>query len=55
VQELGGAEPGSEPKLANGNIPHRRRHTQFMNGGWPGGQESALLVFHEFESSLVRV
>jgi len=25
-----GAQPGSEPKLANGNIPYHRCHAQFM-------------------------
>jgi len=33
-----GAEPGSEPKLANGNILYHRCHAQFMNGGWPEGR-----------------
>jgi len=32
-----GAQPGSQPKLANGHIPYHRRHAQFMNRSWPGG------------------
>jgi len=40
-----GVEPGSQPKLANENIPYHRHHAQFMNGGWPGGRKlSALLI-----------
>jgi len=50
-----GAEPGSQPKLARGNIPYHRRHPQFMNGGWPRGLESSLLwdfeLFCEFTLS----
>jgi len=33
-----GAQPGSEPKLADGNIPYHRHHAQFINGGWPRGR-----------------
>jgi len=51
------AEPGSEPKLASGNLPYHGRHALFTNGGWPGGRKlSGFLVsvssnplFHEFE------
>ena len=32
------AQPGSQPKMAGGNIPHRRCHAQFTDGGWPGGR-----------------
>jgi len=32
-----GAQPGSELKLAAGNISHDRCHAQFINGSWPGG------------------
>jgi len=31
-----GAQPGREPKLANGNTPYCRRYAQFVNGGWLG-------------------
>jgi len=48
-----GAQPGSEPKLAKGNIPYHGCHAQFMNGDWPGGRNlfsgSSTLLFHEFE------
>jgi len=37
-----GVQPGSQPKLASGNIPYHRRHAQFMNGGWPVGEESSF-------------
>jgi len=39
-----GTEPGSQPKLARGNIPYHRHHAQFTNGGWPQGQEFFFLV-----------
>ena len=33
-----GAQPGSWPKLASGNIPYHRCHAQFGNGaGWRAG------------------
>ena len=35
-----GAEPGNEPKLANGNTPYHRHHAQYLNRGWQGGHES---------------
>jgi len=31
-----GAQPGSQPKLASGNIPYCRHHAQYTNGGWLG-------------------
>jgi len=31
-----GAQPGSQPKLASGNIPCRGHHARFSNGGWLG-------------------
>ena len=31
-----GAQPGSWPKLASGNIPCHGCHAQFINRGWPG-------------------
>jgi len=34
-----GAEPGSQSKLASGNILHHGCHAQFMNEGWPGSRE----------------
>ena len=38
-----GAEPGSQPKLANGNIPYHGYHAQFTNGHWPGGTNLPFL------------
>jgi len=38
-----GAEPGSQPKLASGNIPYHGCHAQFMSGGWLGGKYSSFL------------
>jgi len=32
-----GAQPGSQPKLANGNFPHQRPYAQYINGVWPRG------------------
>jgi len=40
-------------KLANGNIPYHGSHAEFIDRGWPGGEESGFSVFCEFESSLV--
>jgi len=39
-----GAQPGSQLKMAKGNIPYHRQHAHCINGGWPGGQE----LFREF-------
>jgi len=39
VQELGGSTASQLAKLANGNIPYLRCHTQFMNRGWLGGRK----------------
>ena len=39
-----GAQPGSQPKLASGNISYHGHHAQFINGSWPGGQESPLFL-----------
>jgi len=47
-----GARPGSQPKLASGNIPYHGRHAQFINGGWLGAVIGSSL-FCEFESSLI--
>jgi len=41
-----GAQPGSQPRLASGNIPYHRYHAQFMNGGRPSDRKlSALHIF----------
>jgi len=46
---------GGTAKPTSGNTPYHRRHIQFMNGGWPGGQEAIFLsYFLEFESFLVQ-
>jgi len=34
-----------QPKLANGNIPYHRRHTQFMNWSWPGCRNLSDFLF----------
>jgi len=44
----GGAQLGSQPQPASGNIPHRRHRAQFRNGGWLGGKN----FFHEFDFSV---
>jgi len=55
-----GAQPGSQPKLASGNIPYHRRHAQFINGAWweagGGGVGAGICssLVWEFESSLVQ-
>ena len=55
MQELGESTARQPAKLANGNIPYHGHHVQSRNGGWPGSERlSALLIFHEFESSLVQ-
>ena len=41
----GGAQPGSQPKLGNGNIPYHRRPALLMNRSWPGGDENLLFSF----------
>jgi len=46
-----GAQPGSQPKTANGNIPYHICYAQFMKGGLVRGLE-ALSLFREFESLL---
>ena len=53
-----GAQPGSWPRLANGNIPYQRHHAQSVNGGWPRGTNppfsmssncsGSSFFFHEF-------
>jgi len=49
-----GAQPGSQPELASGNIPCHR-HAQFTNGGWLEGRNSLFSVslnfFCEFNES----
>jgi len=40
-----GAQPGSQPKLASGNIPYDECHAQFMNEGWPGGRKISAILF----------
>ena len=42
-----GAQPGSQPKLVNGNTLYHRCHAQFINGGYLGGRDP--LFFWEFE------
>ena len=42
-----GTEPGSQSKLASGNIPYHRRHTQFMNG-FGQGAGTFFCEFGEF-------
>jgi len=42
VQELGGSTARQTAELVNGNIPYHR-HAQFMNRGWLGGQELAVI------------
>ena len=60
MQELGGAQPGSEPRMANGNILYHRHYAQFRHRGWPGGIEVGRgagvgsSIFCEFKSSLVQ-
>jgi len=48
-----GAQPGSQPKLASGNIAYHGCHAQFMNGGVLGGCKTSLsswsLVFFCWE------
>jgi len=47
-----GAQPGRQPKLAHGNIPHHGCNTPFMNGGWLGGQKALCSSLgQEFELS----
>jgi len=49
-----GTKPGSQPKLASGNVPYHRCHAQFKNGGWlKGRRHLCASSFHERESSLV--
>jgi len=54
-----GAQPGSQPRLAEGNVLYHGCQAQFMNGGCGGergGRGRKLSFhsrFHEFESSLV--
>jgi len=48
-----GAQPDNQTRLADGNIPYHRHYAQFMNGGWPAGQEYFFPYFHKFESSLL--
>ena len=40
-----GAQPGSQPELANGNIPYHGCQAQFMDGGWQGGRTLSLAFF----------
>jgi len=38
-----GAQPGSEPKLADGNTPYPKRHGQCIKGSWLGGRSLSFL------------
>ena len=38
-----GAQPGSQPRLAEGNVLYHGCQAQFMNGGWPGGRNPLFL------------
>jgi len=50
-----GAQPGSQPKLASGNIPYHGHHAQFIKGvGWGTGILFFNSLSEEFEYSLVR-
>ena len=41
-----GAQPGSQPRLAEGDVPHQGCHDQFISGVWLGvGQESFPFSF----------
>jgi len=40
-----GAQPGSWPRLADGNIPYHGHHAQFMNGGWSGRRKLSAFLF----------
>jgi len=52
-----GAQPGSQPKLANGNIPYYKCHAQFINGGCGGGgrRHFALLIFVSLDPLLFKL
>jgi len=41
-----GAQPGSQPKLASGNIPYNGHHARFTNRSWLGGRNSLLEKFN---------
>jgi len=41
------AQPGSQPKVANRNVPYHGRHAQFINGDLLDGRK--LLFFQEFK------
>ena len=45
VQELGVSIARPIAKLANGNMPYHRHHTQFTNGHWPGTGSYRLVSF----------
>jgi len=49
-----GAQPGSQSKLASGNIPYHRCHAQFINGGWLRGRNPFLSLFCGFKSTFVQ-
>jgi len=40
-----GTQPGSQPRLANGSIPYRRRHAQYINVGWLGAGMIFFILF----------
>jgi len=48
-----GARPGSEPPLANGNIPYHGCHAQFRNGGWPRGRRESAVLFSLSSNALL--
>ena len=45
MQGLGGSTARQIAKVANGNIPYHRHHTQFMNRGWRGGRNAFFFSF----------
>jgi len=45
-----GAQPGRQPKPANGNLPHHRHHAQYINGGWWGAGTSPMSAMSSLSS-----
>jgi len=48
-----GAQPGSQPNIATGNIPYHRHHVQFMNGVWLEGRNPFLVLLFSRSSNLL--
>jgi len=46
-----GAQPDSEPKLANGNTPYHRCYIQYVNAGWPGGRNFSMSSVNSVKSA----